>query len=235
MNLYLQLLKTIGPIPAGQKRNTTAAVMDLGGASTQIVFEPERTKLESGGHVYELAFGGKTHALYQHSHLGYGLMEARRAVHQMVGYSELWRRKIEWSQLPSLGPLGNPCLQPHTSRKVSLVPSAPPSSSASTLPQIVEFVGSAGGFAACRRVVELVIGKDAVCKLKPCAFAGVYQPSFAEAFADGPIYALVPCFTTSLILQKKRRHEKESQLIDVFFFTADALHLPVDYHIFTID
>ncbi|KAA1133750.1 Guanosine-diphosphatase [Puccinia graminis f. sp. tritici] len=184
------LLKTIGPIPAGQKRNTTAAVMDLGGASTQIVFEPERTKLESGGHVYELAFGGKTHALYQHSHLGYGLMEARRAVHQMVGYSELWRRKIEWSELASLGPLGNPCLQPHTSRKVSLVPSASPSSSESTLPQIVEFVGSAGGFAACRRVVELVIGKDAVCKLKPCAFAGVYQPSFAEAFADGPIYAL---------------------------------------------
>ncbi|WAR55381.1 hypothetical protein PtB15_6B122 [Puccinia triticina] len=183
------LLKTIGPIPAGQTKSPTAAVMDLGGASTQIVFEPVRTRLEPGAHVYELAFGGQTHALYQHSHLGYGLMEARRAVHQMVGYAEVWRRKIEWSELANLGPLGNPCLQPLVSRKVSLVPAAPQSPS-TTPPQIVEFIGSGGGFAACRRVVELVIGKDAVCKLKPCAFGGVYQPSFDVAFADGPIYAL---------------------------------------------
>ncbi|PLW06317.1 hypothetical protein PCANC_25694 [Puccinia coronata f. sp. avenae] len=185
------LLKTIGPISEGETRNTTAAVMDLGGASTQIVFEPLRTKLEPGEHVYELAFGGQTHALYQHSHLGYGLMEARRAVHEMVGFAELWRRKIEWDQLASVGPLGNPCLQPQTTRKVTLVPSSHPSSSSlSTTPLVVDFVGSGGGFKACRRVVELVIGKDAVCKLKPCAFGGVYQPSFTEAFADGPIYAL---------------------------------------------
>ncbi|KAH9464882.1 hypothetical protein Pst134EB_004387 [Puccinia striiformis f. sp. tritici] len=184
------LLKTIGPIPEGQKKNMTAAVMDLGGASTQIVFEPLRAKLEPGEHVYELGFGGKKHALYQHSHLGYGLMEARRAVHQMIGYAELWRRKIEWNELVNLGPIGNPCLQPHTTRKISLVPSSSSSSSNTNIPQNVEFIGSEGGFIACRRVVDLVIGKDASCILKPCAFAGVYQPSFAEAFKDGPIYAL---------------------------------------------
>ncbi|KAI9611504.1 hypothetical protein H4Q26_008457 [Puccinia striiformis f. sp. tritici PST-130] len=143
------LLKTIGPIPEGQKKNMTAAVMDLGGASTQIVFEPLR----------------------------YGLMEARRAVHQMIGYAELWRRKIEWNELVNLGPIGNPCLQPHTTRKISLVPSSSSSSSNTNIPQNVEFIGSEGGFIACRRVVDLVIGKDASCILKPCAFAGVYQPS----------------------------------------------------------
>jgi len=183
------LLKTIGPIPEGEARNTTAAVMDLGGASTQIVFEPLRMKLEPGDHVYELAFGGKTHALYQHSHLGYGLMEARRAVHEMVGFAELWRRKIGWDELANVGPLGNPCLQPQATRKVALLPSSH-SASVPAKPQIVEFVGSGGGFKACRRVVDLILGKDALCKLKPCALGGVYQPSFAEAFADGPIYAL---------------------------------------------
>ncbi len=66
------------------------AVLDLGGASTQIVFEPRweqsEGRLEEGEHKYDLTFSGKSHVLYQHSYLGYGLMRARRHVHQLVEF-----------------------------------------------------------------------------------------------------------------------------------------------------
>ncbi|MBW0527085.1 hypothetical protein O181_066800 [Austropuccinia psidii MF-1] len=181
------LLKTIGPSADKTMKNATAAVMDLGGASTQIVFEPQQTKLEPGGHVYKLTFGGRTHALYQHSHLGYGLMEARRAVHQLVAYAELWRKKTSWQSLSTQGPMGNPCLLPGSTRTVTLVNEdrqGPDSK------QVVNFFGTGEGFEACQRVVGLMMGKDAICKVSPCAFGGIYQPHFEKAFTQGPIYAL---------------------------------------------
>ncbi|KAG6874866.1 hypothetical protein C0993_011868, partial [Termitomyces sp. T159_Od127] len=47
----------------------TYAVLDLGGASTQIAFEPraEVEAMPAGEHRYELAMAGRTHVLYQHS------------------------------------------------------------------------------------------------------------------------------------------------------------------------
>ena len=68
------------------------AVLDLGGASTQIVFEPTfhnaDQKMTEGEHKYELTYGenaGKRE-LYQHSYLGYGLMVARSHVHKLVQF-----------------------------------------------------------------------------------------------------------------------------------------------------
>ena len=68
-------------IRANTPPNTPSyTVLDLGGASTQIMFEPKFSKpdwsLIDGEHKYDLKFGGKTHVLYQHSYLGYGLMHA---------------------------------------------------------------------------------------------------------------------------------------------------------------
>lgn len=73
----------------------TAAVFDLGGASTQIVFQPHShvytdevmDKIVSSGHgdhVYDLELGSNKYRLYQNSHLGYGLMEMRKKVHSVV-------------------------------------------------------------------------------------------------------------------------------------------------------
>ncbi|KAF9439642.1 nucleoside phosphatase GDA1/CD39, partial [Macrolepiota fuliginosa MF-IS2] len=63
----------LNTICANTPRDTpTYAVLDLGGASTQIVFEPVFTsdaRLEEGEHKYDLVFGGKKHILYQHSYL----------------------------------------------------------------------------------------------------------------------------------------------------------------------
>ncbi|PPQ85476.1 hypothetical protein CVT24_008322, partial [Panaeolus cyanescens] len=101
------LLGTIGDKAKGGDKNTanananandgsdpTYAVLDLGGASTQIVFKPEfgDTKsdkgLEEGEHKYDLKFGGEGYVLYQHSYLGYGLMQARRHVHAVVEFMD---------------------------------------------------------------------------------------------------------------------------------------------------
>jgi guanosine-diphosphatase len=96
------------------------AVLDLGGASTQIVFEPvfdsarPDAALHEGEHKYELKFGGKEHVLYQHSYLGYGLMRARRSVHHLVDFMASIRTT------PPAEEIGNPCLARGTRRVVEV-------------------------------------------------------------------------------------------------------------------
>ncbi|EER42855.1 guanosine-diphosphatase [Histoplasma capsulatum H143] len=75
-----------------KERTPTAAVFDLGGGSTQIVFEPTfksagglTEKLAEGDHKFSLDFGGRHFDLYQHSHLGYGLMKAEMPSTELCG------------------------------------------------------------------------------------------------------------------------------------------------------
>ena len=96
------LLGTIGGANSHDTTTTSKeeegayAVLDLGGASTQIAFEPAFSRPDNtfldGEHQYDLAFAGKTHVLYQHSYLGYGLMRARWHVHQLVDFMVSVRR-----------------------------------------------------------------------------------------------------------------------------------------------
>jgi guanosine-diphosphatase len=44
--------------------------------------------------------------------------------------------------------------------------------------------------------VDVVMAKDALCEVGPCAFGGVYQPSLMETFGAGSIYACVPSLYT---------------------------------------
>ncbi|QRV92747.1 guanosine-diphosphatase [Ceratobasidium sp. AG-Ba] len=163
----------------------TYAVLDLGGASTQIVFEPtfpdsSHHGLLDGEHKYELTFAGRTHTLYQHSYLGYGLMRARRSVHNLVGF--MWEfthpgegelKKVE---------VANACLNQGSKREVEL------EGTSGGQPRKATMVGAdVGSFHACKRVLELVMAKDAT---KPCSFNGVYQPSILDTFPTGGILAL---------------------------------------------
>ncbi|KAH9812844.1 nucleoside phosphatase GDA1/CD39 [Melampsora americana] len=179
------LLKRIGPQTSIQKKHdtSTAAVLDLGGASTQIVFEPlqvdQKPILEPGDHVYDLKFGGRHHALYQHSHLGYGLMEARRSIHNLVAFNQRWKSQHSSHSKDKVFEIFSPCLIKDGRKKVELEPD-----------QLIEIVGTGAGFDACRRLVEIVMAKDDTCPLKPCAFGGVYQPRLEDSFKTGPIYAL---------------------------------------------
>ena len=55
--------------------NETAAALDLGGASTQIVFKPKHTLIKTN-----LEFQDVVYELFQYSYLGYGLNEARSRI-----------------------------------------------------------------------------------------------------------------------------------------------------------
>ncbi|GAA93896.1 uncharacterized protein L969DRAFT_70134 [Mixia osmundae IAM 14324] len=182
------LLGLVGP---AAKATSTAAVMDLGGASTQIVFEPHMRsdkKLSPGDHVYDLKFSSEDHVLYQHSHLGYGLMQARRSVHNLIAFTYVWQsapkgKSLAWEDLNQSIEIPNPCLVRQGKKMVTLDPPGRPKVN-------VTFVGTGAGFDACRRVVDVTMAKDALCEVEPCAFGGVYQPKLMETFGQGPIYAL---------------------------------------------
>ena len=60
--------------------------MDLGGGSTQIVFEPSM-KIAEGDHKVNIDLHNKTYVLYQRSYLGFGLVEARKKTKEKGGCS----------------------------------------------------------------------------------------------------------------------------------------------------
>ena len=181
------------------------AVLDLGGASTQIVLEPvldAATDMHEGDHKYELTFGGpagKTHVLYQHSYLGYGLMRARKSVHRLVDFMAVAHTDTAPVEI------GNPCLAQGTKRVVQV------DGDGSSLDKNVTMIGGdIGSFEACNRIMQLVMAKDtyvvpnddtssrmltfffpfSICQIKPCSFNGVYQPSLLETFPNGKILLL---------------------------------------------
>lgn len=167
---------------------STYAVLDLGGGSTQIVFEPtftsDDTTLLDGEHKYELQFGGHTHVLYQHSYLGYGLMSARRSIHRLVEFMWTISHATEHGD-SSHAVIGNPCLAKGTERVVEIEVGRN-----GELRNVNMDGADIGGFEACKRVVELVMAKDAVCQVKPCSFNGVYQPSLLDTFPQGKVLLL---------------------------------------------
>jgi guanosine-diphosphatase len=176
----------------GPDDTPTAAVFDLGGGSTQIVFEPNfkkqgggmPEKLAEGDHKYELSFGGRDFTLYQHSYLGYGLMAARENLHKEIidtlheenGSDRSWLDK----------PIQNPCIAPGMSREVKLdLGSEHPLGSSVS----VKMAGpKQGAPAQCRSLAERTLKKDKECKLHPCAFDGVHQPSLSKTFAREDVY-----------------------------------------------
>ena len=180
----------------GPDKTPTAAVLDLGGGSTQIVFQPTfkespngglPEKLAEGDHKYELNFGGRDFTLYQHSYLGYGLMEARNNLHvliveNMFDQNKANENKDSWLKQP----ITNPCIAPKMSKQVTVnLPDSHPLGASVT----VNMTGPAEGAPElCRAFAEKTLKKDDECKLGPCAFRGVHQPSFEKTFAREDVY-----------------------------------------------
>ncbi|GAO45793.1 hypothetical protein G7K_0044-t1 [Saitoella complicata NRRL Y-17804] len=172
-----------------KEESPTAAIFDLGGGSTQIVFEPTFSsvdggmpeKLQEGDHKYELTFGGRKFELYQHSHLGYGLMEARDAIHRLVvkAFKEKHAQEENWASLPII----NPCLAPKTSKEINL--DIDRSGTVTTLKMIGPDEDSAS---QCRYLAEQILNKSADCTLAPCSFNGIHQPSLAKTFANEDVF-----------------------------------------------
>jgi guanosine-diphosphatase len=177
----------------GQDKSPTAAVFDLGGGSTQIIFEPTfkdarnggmPAKMEEGDHKYVLTFGGRNFTLYQHSYLGYGLMAARETLHRLVidHLHEKHKGDRSWLHKEIL----NPCLVPGMTREFDLELEDGHELGKSIK---VKMTGPKDSSPAqCMALAEKVLKKDAECKLVPCAFNGVHQPSMARTFASEDIY-----------------------------------------------
>lgn len=177
----------------GPDKTPTAAVFDLGGGSTQIVFEPTfpdapaggmPEKLSEGDHKYSLSFGGREFTLYQHSYLGYGLMSARENLHKLVvqNVADNNPNSLTWLQAPIL----NPCIIPGMTQEVTveLGDSHPLGPSVT-----VNMTGpTTGSSAQCRALAEKTLLKEKECTLSPCAFNGVHQPSLAKTFSREEIY-----------------------------------------------
>ncbi|PHH76898.1 hypothetical protein CDD80_1116 [Ophiocordyceps camponoti-rufipedis] len=173
----------------GPDKADTAAVFDLGGGSTQIVFEPTFKgasdggmpgKLADGDHKYSLDFGGQKFDLYQHSHLGYGLMSARKAIHKAL-ISDLAAKKTGTAWMDQ--PVVHPCIAPGMSQDIEV------DTEDGKPPRSYNFTGpSAPAPAQCRGLAEKMLHKDAECKLAPCSFNGVHQPSLAKTFANQDVY-----------------------------------------------
>ncbi|KAK5080155.1 Guanosine-diphosphatase [Exophiala xenobiotica] len=179
----------------GPDKSPTAAIFDLGGGSTQVVFQPtfpdspgggmpSVSQMEEGDHKYSLNFGGRSFELYQHSHLGYGLMSARKALHTLVLENAANQNPTSLSFLNE--PIPNPCIAPNASRRVDLTfPSTHPLKGDHS----VTMYGPTDSLPAqCRSLTEQLLHKDAKCNLAPCSFNGVHQPPLAKTFAREDVY-----------------------------------------------
>ncbi|OLL21913.1 putative guanosine-diphosphatase [Neolecta irregularis DAH-3] len=177
------LLGNIGP----SKTGPTAAILDLGGGSTQIVFEPtfgpapeggKPEELAPGDHKYILTFGGRSFTLYQHSHLGYGLMEARKLIHRAVAKNAKDSAKSDnWKSQPII----NPCIPPGMSRLIDVELDGETLKLGMTGP-------STPSASQCRYFAENILNKEAHCPLLPCSFNGAHQPSLDKTFAREDVY-----------------------------------------------
>ncbi|KAK5993648.1 putative guanosine-diphosphatase [Cladobotryum mycophilum] len=169
----------------GPDKGETAAVFDLGGGSTQIVFEPTfkaapnggmPEKLAPGDHKYELDFGGHKFDLYQHSHLGLGLMSAREALHTVLVNEIAATKGLDQTWMTQ--PVVHPCIAPGMYKEVTFKDG-----------RSFNFTGpSQASSAQCRNLAEKILKKDADCALTPCSFNGVHQPSLAKTFAKEDVY-----------------------------------------------
>ncbi|KAF9921156.1 Guanosine-diphosphatase [Linnemannia zychae] len=160
------------------KKKPTVAILDLGGASTQVVFEPRVMSGHSvaqGAHRYPMNFNGNDYVLYQHSHLGYGLIMARSQINNYIVANPL---NIEGYGI-NLGDMeyAHPCL-PVGTRQHFLT---------SNNEQVV-LVGVSDPTDQCKAMVEAIFNKHRKCSVSPCSFNGVYQPSL-HATSEDDIYA----------------------------------------------
>ncbi|KAJ3240073.1 Guanosine-diphosphatase [Chytriomyces hyalinus] len=164
------LRKSIGSSATTQ----SAAIMDLGGGSTQIVFEPKSsiTLIAEGDYRSTVSFGGKDYVLYQHSYLGYGLMEGRRKV-------------LEAAAAKNEAKLS--CLADGAS-----MPLKKAGDSSNNAANAISISGTGAGFDQCSKFVagNLFDKDQTLCTISKdsCSWDGVYQPKLKDSF-EGDIYA----------------------------------------------
>jgi len=164
--------------------------LDLGGASTQIVFQPTQNSIMQDN--VRLVLDGVKTQLYSHSYMLSGIDQVELRIASTLA------QRADAPAFPSS--LVNPCynigvLNNKTGTPYS-ISGLPCSSGDSSANCTRTFTGS-GNWTACRKLNEEILELDALCLIKDCAAYGVYQPSpegvqfYAFAFFWYTVNALI--------------------------------------------
>ena len=164
--------------------------LDLGGASTQIVFQPTQNSIMQDN--VRLVLDGVKTQLYSHSYMLSGIDQVELRIASTLA------QRADAPAFPSS--LVNPCynigvLNNKTGTPYS-ISGLPCSSGDSSANCTRTFTGS-GNWTACRKLSEEILELDALCLIKDCAAYGVYQPSpegvqfYAFAFFWFTVNALI--------------------------------------------
>lgn len=159
-----------------EHERTTYGFLDMGGASTQIAFEPseeERKKTKDLIDVRLRLLGGQEihHQVFVTTWLGYGTNQAReRYVGKTINEYEANRSMSHSLAVDDTVP--DPCLPKDL--RLSETPVQPMASSEHSK-QTHTLVGT-GSFEQCLQQTAPLLNKDAPCPDAPCLFNGVHVP-----------------------------------------------------------
>ena len=155
---------------------TTYGFLDMGGASTQIAFEPslaERNNPENSLIEVRLRLlGGEeiVHKVFVTTWLGYGTNQAReRYVAQAIN-------AFESNRSTSFDPSSDVILDPCLPKDLKLVGQPLQPSSASQHSKRPHTLVGTGSFEQCLEKTSPLLNKDAPCSVPPCLFNGVHVP-----------------------------------------------------------
>eukprot|EP01012_Entosiphon_sulcatum_P014238 TRINITY_DN192_c0_g1_i4.p1 TRINITY_DN192_c0_g1~~TRINITY_DN192_c0_g1_i4.p1 ORF type:complete len:436 (-),score=59.41 TRINITY_DN192_c0_g1_i4:26-1333(-) len=150
---------------SGSAKHNTVSIMDLGGASTQIVFEPKVANENwPASFKYALKFNGQQYVLYQNSYDRYGLMRARERLLSVNAQGS--------------SDVSSPCIPSGFTDQITLDTKS------------LKIVSANPNWADCVAHATSILNKDKSCEVEPCSFNGVFQPSLADpATFDGDMYA----------------------------------------------
>jgi guanosine-diphosphatase len=148
----------LGKIGTDNKLDT-AGVLDLGGGSTQIVFEP-KAEMPPGAHTIKIKFAKHSYTLYQHSYDGYGLIQGRERIKKV---------SLETNKAN--------CLSPTKQIEIKHQEEA------------VILKGTSSGLKECQTLIQTELFSKDSCPLQPCAFDGVFMPKISETFITQDIFA----------------------------------------------
>ena len=172
----------------------TAAIMDLGGASTQLVFEVDHADQLYFSHqtnltcslqnerencenlkamLVPLEFGGKMYHLYQHSFLGFGLMEARKKIKA----SALLFSRNEPKDTVSFS-----CFPPTYGEQIQISDdtylwlNGTSSNAVLNADRFTRAGEPTDNLDTCHSLVKSIFPMDAICTIPPCTFSGIHLP-----------------------------------------------------------
>eukprot|EP01119_Soliformovum_irregulare_P013408 TRINITY_DN3557_c0_g1_i1.p1 TRINITY_DN3557_c0_g1~~TRINITY_DN3557_c0_g1_i1.p1 ORF type:complete len:552 (-),score=99.89 TRINITY_DN3557_c0_g1_i1:723-2252(-) len=136
-------------------RNQTVGALDLGGASTQIVFETTERIVDGGTSL--IFSDALRYNLYSHSFLGFGNDQAsQKVILNLI------------QDIPAGSNVMHPCL-----------PLGYNTTFTDASNQTWQLFG-ASSFSDCYNLAIAILGKDQPCVIPPCSFDGVYMPTIQQ-------------------------------------------------------